>query len=136
MKKYVEFHDGFLDGLLLDGLSAYVFVSTPEKWRFVLVVSGVTAVDAGTLKEGNIIFDVLIYGCDELTLEQMIAVHGPMSEYGLPDQAQRWLTKARQEGLNLLEINPSYGAACLVLAHTIDLRHREESLGRQMRLTQ
>jgi len=136
VKKYVEFHDGFLDGLLLDGLSAYVFVSTPEKWRFVLVVSGVTAVDAGTLKEGNIIFDVLIYGCDELTLEQMIAVHGPMSEYGLPDQAQRWLTKARQEGLNLLEINPSYGAACLVLAHTIDLRHREESLGRQMRLTQ
>jgi hypothetical protein len=136
VKKYVEFHDGFLDGLLLDGLSAYVFVSTPEKWRFVLVVSGVTAVDAGTLKEGNIIFDVLIYGCDELTLEQMSAVHGPMSEYGLPDQAQRWLTKARQEGLNLLEINPSYGAACLVLAHTIDLRHREESLGRQMRLTQ
>ena len=101
-----------------------------------LEISGVAAVDAGTFKEGNIIFDVLIYGCDELTLEQMIAVHGPMSEYGLPDQAQRWLTKARQEGLNLLEINPSYGAACLVLAHTIDLRHREEWLGRQMRSAQ
>lgn len=131
MKKYNEFHDGFLDGLLLDGPSAYIFVSTPEKWQFVLEISGVAAVDAGTFKEGNVIFDVLVYGSDELTLEQMIAVHGPMSEYGLPDQAQRWLTKARQEGLHLLEINPSYGAACLVLAHTIDLRHREEWLGRQ-----
>jgi len=136
VKKYGEFHDGFLDGLLLDGPSAYVFVSTQEKGRFVLEISGVAAVDAGTFKEGNIIFDVLTYGCDELTLEQMIAVHGPMSEYGITDQAQQWLTKARQEGLSLLEINPSYGAACLILAQTIDLRHRQEWLGRQMRSAQ
>jgi hypothetical protein len=133
VKKYTEFHDGFLDGLLLEGSAAYVFVSTDEKKHFVLEVSGVTAVDAGTFKEGNIIFDVLIHGCDELTLDQMIAVHGPMSEYGLPDQAERWLAKAQQGELNLLEINPSYGAACLVLGRTIDLRHREEWLGNQMR---
>lgn len=136
VKKYVEFHDGLLDGLLIDGPSACVFLSTDEKEHFVLEASDVAAIDAGTFKEGNIIFDVLIYGCDELTPEQMIAVHGPMSEYGLPDQAQRWLAKARQDGLKLLEINPSYGAACLVLAHTIDLRHREEWLAHQMPPTQ
>ena len=136
MKKFDGFHDGFLDGLLLDGSSAYIFVTTPEQWHFVLDVSGVAAVDAGTFKEGNIIFDILIYGWDELTVEQMAVVHGPVSAYGLPDQTQRWLTKARQERLSLLEINPSYGAACLVLAHTIDLRHREEWLERQMRPTQ
>ncbi len=84
VKKYGEFHDGLFDGLLLDRASANVFVSTPDKEHFVLEISDVAAVDAGTFKEGNIIFDVLIYGCDELTLEQMIAVHGPMSEYGLP----------------------------------------------------
>jgi hypothetical protein len=132
VKKYVEFHDGLLDGLLIDGPNACVFLSTDEKWHFVLEISGVTAVDAGIFKEGNIIFDVLIYGCDELTLEQMTAVHGPVSEYGPPDQALRWLTKARQGGLNLLEINSSYGAACLILARTIDLRRREEWFGRQL----
>ena len=132
MKKYVEFHDGFLDGLLLDGPNASVFLSTYQKEHFVLEASDVAAVDAGIFKEGNIIFEVLVHGCEELTLEQMIAVHGPMSDYGLPDQAQRWLAKAQQGGLTLLEINPSYGATCLVLARTIDLRHRVEWLERHM----
>jgi hypothetical protein len=135
VKKHVEFHDGFLDGLLLDGPTACVFLSTDDKEHFALEVAGVAAVNAGTFKEGNIIFEVLIHSCDELTLEQMIAVHGPMSGYGLPDQAQRWLAKALQSGLILLEINPSYGAACLVLARTINLRHREEWLERHMHPT-
>ena len=135
LKKYVEFHDGFLDGLLLEEAAAHVFVSTAEKEHFVLELSGVAAVDAGTFKEGNIIFDVLIYSCDELTLEQMIAVHGPMSEYGLPDQAQRWLTKAQQGELVLLEINPSYGATCRVLARTINLLDRGEWIRRRTRPT-
>ena len=136
MKRYVEFHDGLLDGLLIDGPNACVFLSTDEKEHLVLEGSDVAAVDAGIFKEGNIIFEVLVYGCGELTPEQMIAAHGPMSDYGLPDQAQRWLAKAQQGGLSLLEINPSYGAACLVLARTIDLRRRQEWLVRQMRPTQ
>jgi hypothetical protein len=133
LKKYIEFHDGFLDGLLLEGDTVNVFLSTAEKEPFVLEISGVAAVDAGTFKEGNIIFDALVYACDELTLEHMIAVHGPMSEFGLPNQAQRWLIQAQRGELVLLEINPSYGATCLVLARTINLRAREEWKGRQIR---
>ena len=126
MKKYPEFHDGYLDGLLLGAQSAEIFLSTSEKEPFVLEVSDVAAVDAGTFKEGNIIFDVLVHGHEELTLDQMVAVHGPLSGYGLPDQAQRWLAKARECQLALLEINPSYGARCLVLARNITLRRRGE----------
>ena len=47
-------------------------------------------------KKATLIFEVLVYGCGELTPEQMIAAHGPMSDYGLPDQAQRWLARAQQ----------------------------------------
>ena len=132
MKKYVEFHDGFLDGLLLDGSTACVFLSTDDKEHFVLEASGAAAVDAGTFKEGNIIFEVIEHSTNELTLDHMIWVHGPLSEFGLPDQAQRWLTKAQQNNLILLEINPSYGATCLVLARTIELRGRKEWISRHM----
>ena len=54
MKRYVEFHDGLLDGLLIDGPNACVFLSTDEKEHLVFEGSDVAAVDAGIFKEGNI----------------------------------------------------------------------------------
>lgn len=42
------------------------------------------------------------------------------------------LAKAQQEGLTLLQINPSYGGTCLVLARSVDLLERNEWLARYL----
>jgi hypothetical protein len=130
LKKYSEFHDGHLDGLILEKTSAYVLVGTSEAKLFTFEAVGVTAVSAGTFRQGNIIFDVILHSCDELTLDHMIWVQGPLSDFGHPDQAQKWLNHAQRAGLVLLEINPSYGATCYILARSIELNDRKRWMKR------
>jgi hypothetical protein len=132
LANYSEFHDGFLDGLLLDDSSAHIFLSTYQKERFVIEASNVAALNAGDFKEGNIIFDVVIRNASELTLEDIEAVHGPFSEVSRSHYAKRCLDLALEKNLVLLEINPSYGATCLVLAATMDLCGRQSWVERHM----
>lgn len=44
--------------------------------------------------------------------------------------AEKLLDKALEQNLIVLEINPSYGASCILLAESVDLLHRSESVGR------
>jgi hypothetical protein len=60
MKSYSEFHDGFLDGFLMDGDSAYVFLRTQHEAPFVLEVLGVGSLKVDGFRQGNIIYDVLL----------------------------------------------------------------------------
>jgi hypothetical protein len=126
LKKYSEFHDGSLDGLLIEDSTAHIFVSTLKKEHFVFECSGVSSINAGPFKAGNIIFDVLIRSGDELDVEAMVDVHGAMSEFDRSDRAELWLLEAHENNLILVSIGTSYGAECFVLASTIELRTRQE----------
>jgi hypothetical protein len=126
MKNYDQFHDGSLDGLLIDQASVQVFLSTEEKQAFVVVADGVVALAADGFKAGNIIFEVLVRQDEELTLQDVTEVYGLPAGVSGEDQAQKLLEKARGQNLIILEINPSYGATCLVLAKSVDLLHRQE----------
>jgi hypothetical protein len=44
----------------------------------------------------------------------------------------RLLDRARQEGLTLLEVSPSYAGTCMVLAHSVDLLERTQWLARYL----
>jgi hypothetical protein len=131
-KLYSEFHDEFLDGLLLDDSSAHIFLRTYQQERFVIEASNVAALNAGDFKLGNIIFEVLTRSANELTLEDIEAVHGPFPEVYRSHYAKRDLELALEKNLILLEINPSYGATCLVLAATMDLCSRQKWVDRHM----
>ena len=77
MKTYHQFHDGFLDGLLIDkdrGM-VHVYLSTWEKERNTAVLSGVLMLKAGGFREGNIILDVSTRDHDEVTLKDIAELY-------------------------------------------------------------
>lgn len=132
MKNYGQFHDGWLDGLLIEQASVQVFISTEEKQPFVIVAGGVVALSANGFKAGNIIFEVLTKQQDELTLQDIRESYGLSAEASDQEQAQKLLEKTRERRLTVLQINPSYGASCILLAESIDLLPRHEWAGRNL----
>jgi hypothetical protein len=125
MKNFSQFHDGYLDGLFLHGSAASIFLSTASKQAFVLQVSGVRSLKVDNFRQGNIIFDVLVRDGAELTVDDV------KQFFEFKDEAKSLekLEHLRHGGLVVLEINPSYGAACSILAESVELGARALGLG-------
>jgi hypothetical protein len=128
VKKYDQFHDGFLDGLLIEDRTVRVFLSTDDKQAFILEASGVFSLKADGFRQGNIIYDVLIRDREEVTF------HDAMNFYEFKDEANavRKLEEMHRQNLVVLEINPSYGASCIILAESVELRPRQEPADRYL----
>jgi hypothetical protein len=126
---YSEFHDGFFDGFLIEEKSVSIFLSTYKREQFVIELSEVSVFTASDIKAGNIIFEVLTRSGAQLTLEDMVALDGPFQTTS-QDHAERRLAQASKDESTLLEINPSYGATCLALAHSVKLYPRSEWITR------
>jgi len=62
---------------------------------------------------GNIILDVVLVERDKLTIAHIDQIYQLQPTQA--ELAQQLLGKAQQRGLLALEINPSYGAECVVL---------------------
>jgi hypothetical protein len=121
MKTFSQFHDGWLDGLLISDSSAHLFLSTEDRKSFVLEVDGVLSLQADGFRAGNIIFDVLVREDDEVNSEDVFHL------YGFTDQ-EKALAKfesLRKGKLLVVEVNPSYGAACRILAASVNLISRD-----------
>jgi|HubBroStandDraft_2_1064218.scaffolds.fasta_scaffold398230_2 hypothetical protein len=132
MKKYGDFHDGFLDGLWVDGSIAHVYLRTLENEASTLVGTDVAALTLTDFKQGNIIFDVIVRGSDEICLDDIRWLYLlPEGEVG-ENQALELLAKAHDERLSVLEITPSYGAVCMILARSFDLMTRQLWLERYL----
>jgi hypothetical protein len=116
MKTLEQFHDGFLNGLLIQNTTVYVFISTDKSKKFVLEGRDVLSLKADGFRQGNIIYDVLVRDGDEVTLEDI------QNFYEFKDEANalKKLEDVRRKTV-VLEINPSYGASCLILAGSVDL---------------
>jgi len=62
--------------------------------------------------------------------KEEVDIQDIMRAYGLAEgaaeraQAQKLLDKALEQNLIVLEINPSYGATCILLAKSLELLHR------------
>jgi hypothetical protein len=122
MKTLDRFHDGFLDGLLIQDATVHVFLSTDDKQGFILKVCGVLSLKADGFRQGNIIYDVLVRDGDELTL------HDIMTFFEFKDEtnALKKLDEAHSKNLLVVEINPSYGANCIILAESVELLPRDQ----------
>lgn len=123
MKEFDQFHDGFLRGVLLDGATVRVFLSTENRQEYALEIRGVLSLKVDGFREGNIIYDVLVRNGDEITLQDM------MNFYDFRDEANaaRKLEETRRGDLIVLEINPSYGAICNILGKSVELLPRPGS---------
>lgn len=115
-----NFHDGHFDGLRIGpGKLVRLFLRTHDEKSYILVLQEVDALTLSEVKEGNIILDLALRSAGDLTQSDMaelysVDVDAPM--------ATDLLRAKREQGLQLLEINPSYGAKGLVLFQTFELR--------------
>jgi hypothetical protein len=123
MKTYHEFHDGFFEGLWIDDQRVHIFLSTLEKERFTMVAEGVAGLTVEGLRRGNIIFDVATKTHEEWSEYDVATI--PELQMIDSSRANVRLARARQQELTLLEINPSYGGSCLILAQSLDLLGRK-----------
>jgi hypothetical protein len=98
-----------------------VFLSTLEKERFTAVAEGVVAISAEGFRVGNIIFDVIARNRDEIVSRDVAELYDLQEGLAGESQSAQLLGEARQDGLILLAITPSYGASGLILAKSIDL---------------
>jgi hypothetical protein len=120
MREFNQFHDEYLDGLLIEGADAHVFLHTESGQKFVLEVSGVLSLRVDGFRQGNIILDVLIRNGDEITVHDIIGFF----EFKEEAKALTKLEEVRSKNLVVLEINPSYGATCTILAESVELLPR------------
>ena len=97
-----------------------------------MVSQGVEALSANGFREGHIIFDVQSRTHEELNLEDM----GLLYDLQLGDadtrQANQLLEQANRQNLIMLEIYPSYGATCLILARSFEPMNRKAWLDRYL----
>jgi hypothetical protein len=117
-----SFHDGRFNGFRIgaDKL-VQLYLTTVERESFVLVLEGVEALTLTSIKEGNIILDLVIRSGHELTASDIEQVYG-MGD--TPTVVEKRFKAAVEKQFQLLEINPSYGAEGLVLFRTWKLQQQ------------
>ena len=130
MKNYSQFHDGSFEGLWIDGKTVHLFLASEGLQRSVIVAEGVSALSANGFKSGNIIFEVVTRSSGEITLQDIQTLYELQAGSPGEIQAANLLKKVHLEKLEILEINPSYGASCVVLTSSHSLFKREEWLER------
>lgn len=128
MKNLNQFHDGAIEGFLLESRKVQIFLSTEERQRFVLELNGTLALKADGFRETSGIFEVLIRDSDELTYDDVLDIY----EFTDENKARSKFEQMRGEKLIVVEINPSYGASCLILAGACELLSRREWMTRFM----
>jgi hypothetical protein len=120
-----KFHDGFVDGFLIRERQVIIFIRTDENEAFALVADDVTRMRVDRLLQGNIIFDIVMRQGQELTRSDMEVYGFAASPDGekLANDKLEWL---RIENRVALEINPSYGCECFLIAQAVKLISRSE----------
>jgi hypothetical protein len=125
-----EFHDGAFEGLWIDGKTAHMFLATEKRERYVIVAEEVAALTVEGVKAGNIVFEILEREPDEIGEQDIQILFGLQDGPAETTQSANLLEKARLQHWRILEINPSYGATCLVLARSLKTLPRKDWLER------
>ena len=115
-----KFHDGFLDGFLIREAQVFIFIRTDGNEEFALVADDVTRMRVDSLLQGNIIFDIVVRRGEELTRSD-VDVYGFAADSDGEKRASDMLERLRTENRVALEINPSYGCECCLIAQSVTL---------------
>ena len=98
------------------------FLTIVTQQSFVLILAGVQRPTLTDIKEGNIILDLVLLGTEELTHSDVRDLYGGGSD---TSQVLSLLKTAKEQGLQVLEINSSCGAQGLVLFQSWELSQRQ-----------
>ena len=109
-----DFHDGFVDGVLLSDSGARILLRTVKGDRFTLILNKVEASRVNDLRKGNIVFGVVFLEPKQLDASFVFELYGYSDEHKKAFALDEWVKEATRKGLTAIEITPSYG--CTVLA--------------------
>lgn len=116
---FPTFHDDYFDGIRLGpDKSAQIFLRTVKGARYTLDLKGVERLTLSEVRKGNIILDLVIRSSKEVTPADVQTFYGLGAD---SDNNRKQLEAIREKGLQILEINPSYGAEGLVLFQSFEL---------------
>ncbi len=114
-----DLHDGYFEGLWIGpDKDVHIFLRELNGNRITLILREVNALSLSGIKEGNIIFDVVVRGPQDLTLDDIEHLHGVSKN---SSKASDLLDLMVKRELKVLEINPSYGAQGLVSFRAFEL---------------
>jgi hypothetical protein len=109
-----DFHDGFVDGVLLSDSSARILLRTVEGDRFTLILNELEALRVNNLRKGNIVFEVVFLEPKQLDASFVVELYGYNDEHKKTFAFDEWVKEATRKGLTAIENTPSYG--CTILA--------------------
>jgi hypothetical protein len=118
-----NFHDGTFDGMWIgpDKL-VQLFLRKADRQSFVLSLVGVERLAFTDIKQGNIILDLVFRSAEEITRVDIAELYGVSGD---SPQCETMMTAATERRLQILAMNPSYGAQGLALFQTLDIAQRE-----------
>lgn len=120
-----KFHDGFVDGFLIREPQVVIFIRTEGNEEFALLADGVTRMRVDSLLQGNIILDIVMRQGQDVTRSD-VDIYGFAASSDGEKLANDKLERLRRENRVALEINPSYGCECFLIAQAVTLIPRSE----------
>ena len=93
------------------------------KRPYILVLKGVERLALGGVKEGNIILDLVFRNASDATPADVVQLYDVDATW---EQASKILDNLRKEELQILELNPSYGADGLFLFESFEIKECTE----------
>jgi hypothetical protein len=118
-----NFHDGYFDGIWIGPNNlVYLFLRRADHQSLVLGLAGVERLTFAEIKQGNIILDLVFRGAGKITQLDIAELYGVDAD---SPQCVSLVNDATERQLQVLEVNPSYGAKGLALFHSWDITQRE-----------
>lgn len=115
MNSHINFHDGFVDGLLLFGAKVHIFLRTVDGEKFTLILRDVDALRVNDLRAGNIILSLDFIQPKQLDESFVFDAYQYSEEHKKTFVLAAWITKAAEKQLKAVEIAPSYGCELLAI---------------------
>lgn len=104
-----NFHDGYINGVLVAEESASIFLRTVSSEKFTIVLHGVKSLVMNDFRQGNIILDLEWVDAVNVS-DSAILDYYSMPEGEVAVLRERWINEIKGRQLQAIEISPSYGA--------------------------
>jgi hypothetical protein len=117
-----DFHDGYFDGIHIESdKTATIFLRSVEKRPYLLILKGVEMFSIAGVKQGNIILDLVGRSAREATLADVRVLYDVGENADIASKLLDNLLGGKKE-LQILELNPSYGAEGLFLFESAEIK--------------
>jgi hypothetical protein len=103
-----DFHDGFVDGMLVRGSSALILLRTATERRYTLQLNEVDTLRANDFRQGNIIFELNLLSVSQLDRSFVFEAYDYNDQLKQQFVLEAWKRKADEKRLEALEITASY----------------------------